>query len=570
MSNNQNNQSDYKTSLSDSPFNLTNLTTYKDLDTLDINYYKDALVEVIEKCETPNTIAIQGEWGSGKTSLMKGIKADLCEGVFRDKIKINDKLKIKDKFKVKIDAEIEVEVKADGKGEGFQFYPIWINTWHYDLTDSPSQAIIDILKSTASKITSYAIPEDSGIIKKALSIVPLFILRYRFIFEAILFFITLIHGTPLDATLKSILKHGNTILDKIEKAFYKRDKEHVGRNSDIIRELRNNIKNQIGEILRKSEKKGFIFFIDDLDRINPTLAVDLLEILKNLFDFKGCIFILAMDHKVLVRGLQPKLGTATFKNRHEFLRYFDKFVQLPFTLPVSDYNTDNFLKKYLHEIASLDIEDNEQKRQQREFNKDFGNQSIPKEELELLRYIVKRTVSNNPRSLKRLINSIALIDSIRRHYLEHKGIKDPTPWNIPSQNKIMLLIFTCMQITFPTVYHFVINHPKFTNWDDDLATSLYLPNAELATLNKIKRANFDILSKIPGADYPDQYTTTKSWEMFLFRFCQQDKILQQNFVTILFLVNVIVDRYKNNPKVMESDFMFMSHWLTITDVNFTL
>lgn len=41
--------------------------------------YAHSLSEFIQNCETPITIAIQGDWGSGKTSLMNLIKEDLGE-----------------------------------------------------------------------------------------------------------------------------------------------------------------------------------------------------------------------------------------------------------------------------------------------------------------------------------------------------------------------------------------------------------------------------------------------------------------------------------------------------------
>ena len=50
-------------------------------DLFEIKNYTDALSEFIISCETPMTIAIQGDWGSGKTSFMK-----MVEGVLSDKV----------------------------------------------------------------------------------------------------------------------------------------------------------------------------------------------------------------------------------------------------------------------------------------------------------------------------------------------------------------------------------------------------------------------------------------------------------------------------------------------------
>ena len=42
-------------------------------DDLDISSYHEALVDFIKKTDTPMTIGVQGEWGSGKTSLLNQI-----------------------------------------------------------------------------------------------------------------------------------------------------------------------------------------------------------------------------------------------------------------------------------------------------------------------------------------------------------------------------------------------------------------------------------------------------------------------------------------------------------------
>ncbi len=39
-------------------------------DLFGINVYQDALIDFVKHTDTPITIALQGEWGSGKTLLM--------------------------------------------------------------------------------------------------------------------------------------------------------------------------------------------------------------------------------------------------------------------------------------------------------------------------------------------------------------------------------------------------------------------------------------------------------------------------------------------------------------------
>ena len=96
--------------------------------------------------------------------------------------------------------------------------------------------------------------------------------------------------------------------------------EYVRSSQDnAIADLRNYIQAGIDECLRKNEeKKGFVFFIDDMDRIDPTVAVELLVLLKNIFTLKNCILVLAIDYDVVVKGLKPKLGELNDTNEREF------------------------------------------------------------------------------------------------------------------------------------------------------------------------------------------------------------------------------------------------------------
>ena len=85
-------------------------------DLFGIQVYQDALIKYIRLTDTPITIALQGEWGSGKTSLMNLLRYNLCE----------------------ID--------------NAPYFPIWINTWQYSLMKSSSQAIISILEGIINQI----------------------------------------------------------------------------------------------------------------------------------------------------------------------------------------------------------------------------------------------------------------------------------------------------------------------------------------------------------------------------------------------------------------------------------
>src|SRR5690606_33625849 len=94
-----------------------------------------------------------------------------------------------------------------------------------------------------------------------------------------------------------------------------------------LMEMRENLQDLIRKTREKEGIDRFIVFIDDVDRLVPERAVDLLEAMKVFLDLEFCVFVLACDYQVVSRGLRSKFGadSSDLKGRH----FFDKIIQLP-------------------------------------------------------------------------------------------------------------------------------------------------------------------------------------------------------------------------------------------------
>ena len=258
-------------------------------DLFGIQVYQDALIKYIRLTDTPITIALQGEWGSGKTSLMNQLRYNLCDE------------------------------------EGATYFAIWINTWQYSLMKTPQQAIISILEGIINQIGQLnpnrhkweeSKRKIGGVFKKMATI-----------------------GTKVAAGVVGV--EGDVVDDIFS---------GEASQSDIA-QLKEEIARLIEDALAHDPAKtGFTFYIDDLDRIDPPVAVEILELLKNIFDLEKCVFILAIDYDVVIKGLKPKFGELTESNEREFRSFFDKIIQLPFSMPVASYNVDTFLVDALRKI----------------------------------------------------------------------------------------------------------------------------------------------------------------------------------------------------------------------------
>ncbi len=75
-----------------------------------------------------------------------------------------------------------------------------------------------------------------------------------------------------------------------------------------------------------------VVFVDDLDRCLPEQAIEVLEAIKLFLDVPGCIFVLAVDRKVIAQGIQVKYKQLA-DHRIDGQQYLEKIIQLPFELP---------------------------------------------------------------------------------------------------------------------------------------------------------------------------------------------------------------------------------------------
>ena len=212
-------------------------------------------------------------------------------------------------------------------------------------------------------------------------------------------------------------------------------------SDSTIREL----KNQLNEVITidKSYAK-LIIYIDDLDRINPPDAVAILELLKNVFDLPQCIFVLAIDYDVVVKGLRSKYNEQSSENEYEYRAFFDKIIQLPFQMPTGQYSIGDYVSQLMEEINF------------------FSGDDLNKKDLREIEFIVKNTIQENPRSLKRLINYLSLIKILHEDKNSNINSKD---------EKMLLFAILCLQIAFPDIYSVLERDPNFREWDKNFIRS---------------------------------------------------------------------------------------------------
>lgn len=426
------------TSLTDQPIRKVNS------DLLEAEKYATALSSFILESDTPLTIGIQGEWGTGKTSLMYMLKEKI-ENITEE--------------------------------ENYAIATSWVNTWEYSMFKGVDQTTPAVLKGMLEKLKescgdNWTLTEDvENKIKKI--------------------------GNFL----------GNVANQLISSQTGVNVKDAAGSDSSSfmtdIAEIRFDIKEVIAQLItdEKNPYQKVVFFIDDLDRIEPSDAVEVLEALKNIFDIHNCIFILAIDYDVVVKGLEKKFGKKTDKNEREFRSFFDKIIQVPFSMPTGAYNIENFLDKKLQDLG------------------------ITIDETLLPKYVdvVSYTVGFNPRSLKRYLNTFSLLRKISE--MSDDGIID-------KDDDFVLFNLIGIQVSYPKIFRLFNQYPEYLDWNEVVAAKLDIDLKEVKENSQRFGESADEL-----------------WEQILFGISQSDPYLKVKWLEAAKVLDKLRKHFKNKDEL---------------------
>ena len=303
----------------------------------------------------------------------------------------------------------------------------WVNTWEYSMFKGPNETTPSVLKGMLEKLEDTCRRRNLWIDKDEKN------KRFKKPIQILGNLANQLVANQLGVDIKNAISDSNEINKGVE-----------------ISEIKSTIAALIDELIQDPNipLNRVVFFIDDLDRIPPIEAVEILEALKNIFDISHCIFILAIDYEVVVKGLESKFGVKTEENEREFRSFFDKIIQVPFSMPVGTYDIENFL---IEKFNSLGIE-------------------IKSEEKEHYTKAVRLSIGSNPRSLKRYLNSYSLINHLKAIEQEENQLLG---------DDFMLFVLLGIQISYPKIFRTLTLKNNFTTWDKSFGSKLGLNPDEI-------------------------------------------------------------------------------------------
>lgn len=269
-----------------------------DIDLLQFRYIATSVTRLIKsKHLLPTTIGIFGDWGSGKSSLLKMVENEIISEKGMMSISFNGWL-----------------------FEGFE--------------DAKTALMGTILEQIQDRIK-----DDQNLMEKAGGLLTklskrvnwfhLLSLTGRYGMPALL-------GMPQLTAVNIGIDTVKTIAEKVKgidpDEAKKLLKEAPGGQENIRRNIRE-FRSDFAKLLEKSEIGTLVVFVDDLDRCMPDTVIETLEAIKLFLFVPNTVFILGADERLIeyaVRHRFPELpGTDTEVGRD----YLEKLIQIPIRIP---------------------------------------------------------------------------------------------------------------------------------------------------------------------------------------------------------------------------------------------
>lgn len=355
-----------------------------ELDFLDYNYLVNSVKDIVQNDELlPACIGVYGDWGSGKSSLIRMCKTQL---------------------------------EASEKNIKCLIFNGWLFENYEDAKTAILGEILDAIKA-ATKLTKK--------IKTILTALYKSIDKFKLVKNGLKFGADLLLtggiGTVVNLAInKSLgLLSDNTAEDKKDVKKDIKDELDYKELREDIREFQNKFE----ELLKESKISRLVVFIDELDRCRPDTILDTLEAIK-LFLFTGkTAFILGADERHIAYAVKSKFKDIEGQEIDIGKEYLEKLVQYPIKIPrldskeVETYIGFLLLQSEIENKAFDTIVDSFHKMQ----SEDFMRASLEdvtlksgidtKDTLIIARQIsdlLAKGLNGNPRQCKRFLNMMDL------------------------------------------------------------------------------------------------------------------------------------------------------------------
>jgi len=267
----------------------------------------------------PVSIGILGNWGSGKSSILKFIENSLCQ-----------------------------------KQE--QYLIIKFDAWLYQGYDD---ARLSLMGTVASSLTNE-VKENEGLIKKAIKLFSR--INYLRVFGLAAEGIALANGIPTGGILARSTQMISNLVDGVKA---EDEYQNIG---NIVKETGENVLGLLKPLQEKSPpqnidafrdeykeiingiNKTLVVIIDNLDRCSPNNAIQTLEAIRLFLFLNKTAFIIAVDEDMIRSSVKEYFKG--LNDTHQ-IDYLDKLIQIPIRVPKVGIRE---VRAYLFMLYTLEYE----------------------------------------------------------------------------------------------------------------------------------------------------------------------------------------------------------------------
>lgn len=231
-----------------------------------------AISNIIRNSTPHFTIGIYGEWGTGKTTLMKSIEKNLTG--------------------------------ENPQKKNQTFLPIWFNAWKYEREEN--LASVSLMKTVGYAMANHdKFDQLSKTIFKGLTIVGKDVMQ--------------------QIAMQAVSKERTLADEEIDE---KMDYLNTLYRDSVYYEGLDKIKDQM-ESIRENGDHRVVIFIDDLDRCSPIKALEVLESIKLFLDIEGFVFVIGLSHKTVTQLITQAYKMTGIQGDD----YIKKIIQIPIKIP---------------------------------------------------------------------------------------------------------------------------------------------------------------------------------------------------------------------------------------------
>ncbi|MCL6264923.1 KAP family P-loop NTPase fold protein [Flagellimonas myxillae] len=240
---------------------------------LEREQYANVLTSIISNYKKGFVLAIDNEWGTGKTTFVKMWQKYL---------------------------------------ENKDYRTIYFNAWENDFQDEVIVALLSELK----KLQDDSEELFAKVLNKTLPLlknVGLELLKHA------------VGKATGDKAVELIAEGvGEYTLDSLQQGL-----NDFEEKKNSIQEFRECLKDYVNS---GDDENPIVFIIDELDRCRPNYAVEILEKMKHLFNVEGVVFVISIDKIQLGHSIRGVYGSE-YIDSNEYLR---RFIDVEFSLPKPD------------------------------------------------------------------------------------------------------------------------------------------------------------------------------------------------------------------------------------------